>query len=323
MVPEKLNLGSKENIKLLSDFIESQGLVFEGVPEYTVILKDESGITATASYDDGVVKYFAVREDHRGLGFSGMLLTELRKYAFDHGRENLFLVTSPKNKKFFDGLLFSEITSTENTVFMESPSGGMEKYFANVKDSHAAGIIGSIVMNCDPFTKGHRYLIETAAKECDFVYVFVLSEKKSFFPAEKRYAAVKAGTAGLSNVKVVKTEKYLISSATFPTYFIKDRLKTEDIFCELDIKMFTEKFIPKLGITRRYLGTEPFCPVTGRYNEALLKELPGAGCEVRIIPRLEQDGEAVSAEKVRKLISEGKAEEAKALLPETTVKIIF
>ena len=42
----------------------------------------------------------------------------------------------------------------------------------------------------DPFTNGHLYLVEYAARHCDNLYVFVLSEDKSVFPADVRFSLV-------------------------------------------------------------------------------------------------------------------------------------
>ncbi len=41
--------------------------------------------------------------------------------------------------------------------------------------------IGGIVMNCNPFTLGHKYLVEYAAREMDYLYLFVVEEDLSFF----------------------------------------------------------------------------------------------------------------------------------------------
>ena len=40
---------------------------------------------------------------------------------------------------------------------------------------------GAVVMNCNPLTLGHRYLIEQALKQCDYLMIFVVQEDKSFF----------------------------------------------------------------------------------------------------------------------------------------------
>lgn len=133
---------------------------------------------------------------------------------------------------------------------------------------------------------------------------------------------VQAGTEDIPNVTVLPTGPYLISSATFPTYFLKDKDHLPQIQCQLDIAIFTGYFAPRLGITTRFVGTEPFSASTAMYNRALQADLPPAGIALREIPRREVDGQAVSASAVRKLLGEGRGAEAAALLPETTLAIL-
>ena len=63
-------------------------------------------------------------------------------------------------------------------------------------------------MNCNPFTLGHRYLIEQASEKVDHLYVFVVEEDKSFFPFSDRIGLVKKGTADLKNITVKPSGKY-------------------------------------------------------------------------------------------------------------------
>ena len=177
-------------------------------------------------------------------------------------------------------------------------------------------------MNCNPFTLGHQYLIETAAGECDKLYVFVLSEDKSQFSTEDRLEMVRLGTQHLSNVTVLPTGPYLISAATFPTYFIKEREKAGQIQCLLDIEVFMRYFVPHFHITRRYVGTEPLSPMTAQYNDALRMYLPKREILLKEIPRLTKSGVPVSASAVRAHIQSGNIQALKALLPPTTMKYL-
>ncbi len=81
--------------------------------------------------------------------------------------------------------------------------------------------IGAVVMNANPFTLGHRYLVEKAAKENDFVYVFVVSANTSLFSADERLQLVREGLSDLDNVVVVAGGDYMVSYATFPAYFCR------------------------------------------------------------------------------------------------------
>lgn len=284
----------------------------------TVLIWEDGELIAAGSRQEHILKCIAVDPFHQGEGLTATLLTHLRQDALSQGHRHLFLYTKPQNKEQFSSLFFHPIAQTEQVLLMESVSGGIGKFLSELERPCAEGAVGAAVMHCNPFTKGHRYLIETAAKECDHLYVFVLSEDQGLFPAKDRLDLVKAGTSDLPNVTVCPTGPYLISSLTFPTYFLKDKATAEDVHCQLDIEIFLRHFVPHFGITRRYLGTEPFCPVTGRYNELLQEQLPQRGVELRLLPRLEADGTAISASAVRKLLGTGQPELLRQMVPDTT-----
>jgi [citrate (pro-3S)-lyase] ligase len=176
-------------------------------------------------------------------------------------------------------------------------------------------------MNCNPMTKGHAYLIEQAAKQCDTLYLFIVSEDKSAVPAQDRRRIVEDATAHLGNVHVVQTGRYLISSATFPDYFIKDKSRSGEAWTQLDIAVFC-RAAQALGITKRFVGTEPFCPTTNAYNDEMARSLPQAGVDFVQLPRFEQDGTAISATAVRALIAEGRWQETEKLVPAATWRYI-
>ncbi len=187
----------------------------------------------------------------------------------------------------------------------------------------AAGTVGAVVVNCNPFTRGHRYLIERAARSCDTLYVFVLSEDRSFFPAADRMELVREGTRDLANVRVCPTGDYMISQATFPTYFIKDKARAPRMQLALDLAVFAGVFARELAITRRFVGTEPNCAVTASYNAAMHDYLPPRGIEVTELPRIEQNGEPISASRVRALLLAGDYEGLRPLVPDTTYEYLI
>lgn len=290
--------------------------------ESTVLIWDEEQLIAAASRRGNLLKCIAVDDARQGEGLTATLLTQLRQDAFNAGHSHLFLYTKPKNKWMFSSLFFYPIAETENVLLMENRKDGIQSFLDTLPVTPCDGTVGAAVMNCNPFTKGHRYLIETAAAQCDRFYVFVLSEDQSAFSAEDRMAMVKLGTADLKNVTVLPTGPYLISSATFPTYFLKDRESAEQVHCLLDIEIFCRYYAPKFGITRRYVGTEPLSQLTDQYNQALLAHLPQRGIELKLIPRLELSGIPVSASAVRAHLQNGEQEQLKQLLPETTYEYL-
>jgi len=304
--------------KLWTDFLAQAGLEADETVESTVLVWDEEELIATGSRQGNLLKCIAVSPARQGEGLTATLLTQLRQDAFAGGHKHLFLYTKPQNRTMFSSLFFYPIVQTDKVLLMENQRDGIQSFLDTLPVESCTGTVGAAVMNCNPFTLGHRYLIETAAKECDRVYIFVLSEDRSRFSAADRMEMVKRGTADLSNVTVLPTGPYLISSATFPTYFLKEREKAAEVHCRLDIEIFTKYFVPKFGITRRYVGTEPLSPMTGQYNDALRQYLPGSGIELREIPRLEKAQTPVSASAVRAHMDAGDAEALRAIVPETT-----
>ena len=178
---------------------------------------------------------------------------------------------------------------------------------------------GCIVMNCNPFTLGHRYLIEQAAKQVERLYVMVVKEDCSLFAYTERKAMVEQGVADIENVSVIDGSDYAISRATFPTYFLKRLDDAADTQMLLDLDLFRRHIAPALGATVRFVGTEPTDQLTRRYNQLMHEALK----DVREINRLEKDGNAVSASRVRKAMEEGDMNTIRQLVPPTTLPYII
>lgn len=308
--------GAKRTLWL--NFLAHAGLAPDEDLEQTVLVWDEDTLVATGSRQQNLLKCIAVDASRQGEGILATVLTALRQEAFQQGHRHLFLYTKPENEHLFSSLFFYKIAKTEHVLLMEDRKNGIRKFLASLAPVKHHGAVGAAVMNCNPFTLGHRYLIETAAGECDWLYVFVLSEDKSRFSAADRLEMVKRGTADLPNVTVLPTGPYLISSATFPTYFLKDRDQAGQIQCLLDIEIFAKYFAPAFSITRRYVGTEPGSPLTRQYNDALKAHLPSHGIAVRELPRMEHAGMPISASSVRQLLDGGNMESLRVLVPSTT-----
>lgn len=309
--------GSKVNI--WQDFLSKAGLAAGEMPGQTVLIWENGQLIATGSRTGNLLKYIAVDPARQGEGLLAKVLTALRQEAFREGYSHLFLYTKPANAPLFSDLLFYPVAQTGDVLLMEDRKDGIQAFLRELAPQKHPGKIGAAVMNCDPFTLGHQYLLETAAKDCDHLYVFVLSEDKGHFSAAQRLEMVRRGTAHLPNVTVLPTGPYLISSATFPTYFLKDRDRAEQIHCQLDVEIFARHFAPAFSIATRYVGTEPLSPLTHQYNGVLKAQLPQKGIDVIEIPRLSIDNTPVSASAVRAAIKTGDLQTLQALLPPTTL----
>ena len=305
-------------LRELKEFLSRMELSYDEGIEYTVAIRNsDARIVACASLQQNVIKCVAVDPSLQGEGITATLMTALKREALERGHRHLFLYTKPENAAQFGGIGFYEIVHTDSVLLMENRRGGFDSWVENVRSAQAHGIIGAAVMNCNPMTNGHRYLIEQAAAQCDTLYLFIVSEDRSAVPAQDRKKIVKESTAHLDNVHVVETGRYLISSATFPDYFIKDKSRSGAVWTQLDIAVFC-RAAQALGITKRFVGTEPFCPTTNAYNTTMEHALPQAGIELVQFSRFEQDGTAISATAVRNLVAQGSWQDTRGLVPEAT-----
>jgi len=306
-------------LERLRAFLDVCGLDWDEGAGFTAMLVEDDEILAAGSLDGGTLKCIAVSPFHQGEGLTAPLMTALREEAFACGQRHLMLFTKPFNDAMFREFGFYPVMRTRDCLLMENRRRGLDDFLKGLeRPADGEGPVGCIVANCNPFTLGHRHLIETAAAQCRWLHVFILSENRSRFSPEDRLRLAKEGCADLGNVIFHPTGPYLISSATFPAYFLRDRVRADMAHSELDVRLFGEKFAPALGITKRFVGEEPYCPVTRAYNDQLKARLPEYGVEVVEIPRKESGGEAISASRVRELMDAGDIESIRPLVPGTT-----
>lgn len=194
-----------------------------------------------------------------------------------------------------------------------------KRYLQDNRVETRSSQIGSVVMNANPFSKGHQHLIEYASQKVEYLYVFVVEEDCSEFSFTDRYEMVKRGTAHFSNVRVVKGGSFIISQQTFPEYF--DRPDSE-VDTSKDLGIFGQLICPILGIKYRFVGEEPYSTITRGYNGQMKKILPLYGVECVEIERIDVDGEIISATKIRKAISENDDELLRKMLPETSYEYV-
>ena len=300
------------------DFLSSAGLRDEGDADVVALMTDDDfNVVACGARAGHTLKQFAVSPDLEGEGAFATVLSELLNEAARAGQKRLFVCTKPKNGAMFRSLGFYPIVETKDAVLMEDRKDGFSGWLGSMP--RYEGACGAIVVNGDPFTRGHLHLCEYAAKHCDALYVFSVSEPGSMFSPEERYEMLKAGTAHLPNCHVEHTDEYLVSRETFPAYFIRDEEHADRVKADLDIALFRTRIAPALHITKRFVGEEPFSPTTRAYNDRMKELLPESGIELIEIPRLL----SISASRVRALIREGKPEQTKDLVPETTYDAIL
>lgn len=311
----------REKAELLA-FLERHHLHPEDDLTYaTVLVDDDDEIVACGASNGRLLKCFAVNEELRGCNALGRLVNNLTTYCMQSGCFNPMVVTRAHNVPLFQNCGFTCVAQTDDVGLLERIPGGARRFAAAFQEASDAGkAIGAIVMNANPFTKGHRYLVEQAASRCDVLHVFVVEEDRSAFPFADRLELVKQGTADLANVRVHAGGPYIISEATFPRYFLKATDDAAVMQTELDAEVFARGIAPALNITKRFVGTEPNCGLTDQYNRSMQKVMPKYGIELVEIPRIESGDAAISASRVRTILTESDdIASLELLLPPTTL----
>ena len=315
----QLREGDKRTLSQVERLLNDEGISRDKNLDYTCVMYDEDyQVIATGSCFKNTLRCFAVRSDHQGEGLLNEIISFLLEVQFERGNTHLFLYTKVKSAPFFRDLGFYEIARVDETmVFMENRKNGFAEYLKKLARKKTDGKNAAIVMNANPFTLGHQHLVECAAEEYDFVHLFVLSEDASLVPFSVRKMLVEKGTSHLPNVICHESGPYMISSATFPSYFLKDEDAVIKAHARLDIEVFS-KIAEILSIECRYVGEEPFSRVTSLYNEIMCNHLPMKGISCNIIPRKSMNSVPISASTVRRVIQEGDWELLGKLVPEST-----
>ena len=297
--------------------LRQEGIRRDANLDYSCGLYDEDeNLVATGSCYGNNIRCLAVSGARRGQGLLVRIVSHLMHIQATRGHLHVFLYTKCDNAAFFSDLGFHEVARVAGRmVFMENRRNGFRQYCDGLQKKQGEKI-AAVVMNANPFTLGHRHLLEVAAKENDVVHLFLLSEEAGPIPFSVRRKLVQAGIEGLSNVILQESGPYMISAATFPSYFLKEEDTQIQAHAELDLEVFSQ-IAASLGIQRRYVGEEPTSRVTGLYNSIMAARLPKYGIECCIVPRLEADGAVISASTVRQAIHDGNLDSVKNMLPDS------
>ena len=337
----QLNPAIPRQRRRIEQFLGDNGLRLDDVDYYATLVDETTDeIVAGGGLKGGVIKCVAVAEGHKGEAVANQIVSHLIAQANADGHQCVKLFTKPQNQKMFESMSFRLLAEAPKAILMETGIGGIKRYCEELESekgkvkseksncelhhlnpSPQQPIMpqsGIIIMNCNPFTLGHRYLIEQAAQQVQTLYILVVREDCSMFSYDERKAMIVRGVAHINNVVVCDGSEYSISATTFPTYFLKSLSDASDTQMTLDIDLYRRHIATALGATVRFVGTEPDDPLTRRYNELMKSMLP----DVREVARLQQSGVAVSASRVRKAIVENHLALAARLVPPTTVPYI-
>ena len=319
----------KYSNSMILKLLNQEGIKRDRNLDYTCVAYDSDyNIIGTGSCFGNTLRCLAVSHEHQGEGLTNKIVSHLIQYQFDRGNFHLFIYTKYTTYHLFKDLGFYEIVRIKDQiVFMENKKNGFNDYLkelskSKLNDNTKTKKIAAIVMNANPFTLGHLYLIEKASKENDILHLFIVSEDKSIVPFNVRKKLIMEGTAHLKNIIYHDSGPYIISSATFPSYFQKDEKDVIESHANLDLEIFV-KIAKALNINVRYVGEEPTSLVTGIYNKIMERKLPENGIECFVVKRKEMNGNIISASEVRKKIKEGNIEGIKNMVPVSTYKFFI
>ena len=328
---ERLYIGENPKIhQEWGELLELTGLTTD--PPYTSVfgIYENEVLVATGARDDNRLKCVAIHPEHQKGTLFNELLSGLITEAHEQGIDRLFLYTKPGSADAFSHLGFRVLATTPDGVaFMERGTPNLFDYLDQLQESNRAyeaqhgkvgGPVESIVMNANPFTLGHRALIENALSRAKRLHLFILTEDASLIPTEVRERLVREGTADLPGIIYHPTDSYIISRASFPSYFLKKEKEGTKTQATLDAILYRDAIAPALGITNRTVGDEPFDLVTSIYNESLQEQFRGS-ITLSLMPRVSTpEGTVISASRVRAALMDGDMKTFRLLVPDSTYR---
>lgn len=333
---QELPLSSPFFRQRVEHFLGENGLRMEELDVYCVIENEAGRILAGAGIRKDIIKCIAVAQEARSEGLVAPLVSYLISLAASRGIPELKLYTKPENKAIFESLGFHVLASAPQAILMEN-GRGLERYCDYLRSQKGKGRCGVVVMNANPFTLGHLYLLQQAAAQVDTLFVIPVREegqrfsyserismirkaeenyflcgspKNQFSSAEANASSSKNQFSSAGKIVILEGSEYQISAATFPTYFLKDLSEAAETHIRLDLDLFQRHIAPALKAEFRFVGTEPDDALTNHYNTIMKELLP----HVVEIPRLK----SISASAVRAALDRGCFREASALCPEST-----
>ena len=309
----ELPLSSPRFMERLERFLAGNGLRYEAMDKYFAVYGEGEELLAGAGIKGDVIKCVAVSETCRSEGFTVPVLSRLISDAAARGITELKVFTKPEYESIFSSLGFRCIARAPKAILMEN-GRGLEEYCDYLRSLRRPGRNGVVVMNANPTTHGHQWLLEdygwASDRPVDNLYVIPVKEDLSMFSYQERKHML-ARCALQPDTILCEGSGYAISALTFPTYFLKDLSDAAETQMRLDLDLFGRHFAPALGVSVRLAGTEPEDPLTARYNELMKEILPSYNVEVLEVPRYtDEDGVPYSASRVRKAISAGSLSEA-------------
>ncbi len=193
------------------------------------------------------------------------------------------------------------------------------KYIEQFKCDEHIKTKGAVVLNANPCTLGHMYLIKEALQRVDFLYIFLVEECIGNMPYMDREYMLKESLKYNKRVRVIRGGSIMTSEKVFPEYFNKST-EPSKINLVLTHKVFGKIVGSILGVTYRFFGTEPKDKVTRALNESASEILPKYGIQPIFIERMSIDGKNISANNARDLFYSKQYTDLAKIVPLSTFR---
>ena len=305
-------------INKVKEFLASFDLSYEDSIDKTLYIEDNDKIIATISKEKDIIKCLAISPLYQSENLSSVLVSKILEKMREENIHSYMVFTKAIYENTFINLGFKKLVNTSNTVMLEGGIDSVEDTINKMKikiNAEYGSIdknckVGAIVMNANPVTLGHQYLIEQSVLENDLTLVFVVEEDNQEFDFQTRYSLVYLTCKKYENVVVLPASKYIVSKSTFPTYFLKEDIVDQEVSL-IDGLIFKKYFMEAFNINKRYVGSETKEKMND-YNQTLKSVLED---KLVLLDRITENDKVISASYVRSLLKEGNIEEALSFMP--------
>ncbi|KXT29273.1 citrate lyase ligase C-terminal domain protein [Candidatus Phytoplasma oryzae] len=327
--PKIISAEDKVILKEIKTLLKEENLKKDLIEEYACIFTNKNSMIGFIGRYANNLRCLVIKKKYRQYNIANILIDFMLKRIYQQNFREIFVFTKPINFDIFMNLGFKLIFNNKKFGFFTNRYDLFQEYlnylssqkieYQNLKIHQDNSVI---IMNANPFTKGHEFLIQKAIQKSNFVYVIIVKEEASLFSYAQRLYMVKSATCSLKNVKIIEGSNYLVSKNVFPSYFLKSKKAASLEQMYLDASIFSNFIAPRLDIKKRFVGEEPFSKVTHLYNMTMKKILFKKKIELIIVSRMMFKNKFISATQVRKFFIEGNFKEIKNLVPYTTFEFL-
>src|SRR5690554_6026105 len=158
---EVLDLNNLKSMELLNHFLKESNLMLDTL-DYAIVLKDNNQIVGSCCKDKNVLKMIAIHPEYQQHNFVATLISEMQHVLFDQGYTHSFVFTPKKSKEIFISLNYHEIISVCDVCLLEKGKQKIDDVIESIRKQINTNTSnnGAIVINGNPFTLGHQYLID-------------------------------------------------------------------------------------------------------------------------------------------------------------------